>query len=330
MTTVYFATNRKPVDPFADPWFGFDVAPLVPEGLTFAEATVSGTVIADQGSGTIDAIANVAQSSFAADTRTALTNSPKDLLVFIHGFANSFHDAITRAAYNREWLAESGVAASDMDVLAFSWPSSGALISVPPEFPDGAYVADQGRASKSGYHLAHFLNELSRLVTGFDPAANRRIILLTHSMGNWSLQAGVEAYFYQVPPPPLMFDEVVLAAADEVATTFEAPGDQRLSYLPKIAKRISVYSHSTDVALVFSQAINHNLRLGREGPDNKHDAALYPPATFRSVDCTGVRDYDWLDPIDATHQYYRRSSIVRTDIAALIAGGAVSPGVSSL
>jgi esterase/lipase superfamily enzyme len=90
-----------------------------------------------------------------------LTNSPRDLLICIHGFANSFEAAITRAAYNREWLAEFGIAAADMDVIAFTWPSSGSEISVSPSFSDDAYLADQGRAGKSGYHLANSLNEVS-------------------------------------------------------------------------------------------------------------------------------------------------------------------------
>jgi esterase/lipase superfamily enzyme len=329
-STVYFATNRKPLDPFQMPWYGADPAPLTPDGLIFAEASVSGTLIAQQDSGKIDAIDNVSNGTFSANSRTALTNSPKDLLVFVHGFANAFEDAIKRAAYNREWLAESGFPAADMDVLAFTWPSNGALISVPPNFPDDAYLADQGRAGKSGYHLAHFFNELSNLVTGFDPAAKRRVILLAHSMGNWALQAGVEAYFYQVPPPPLRFDEVILAAADEVYDTFEQPSGARLSRLPEMSDRISVYSHDTDVAMFLSMAVNHNDRLGKEGPDNKTNEKLYPPATFRSVDVTAVRDYDWFDPIDATHQYYRRSPTVRIDIAKVIGGDAVAPGVSAL
>src|SRR3984885_1816573 len=330
MTTVYFATNRKPLDPFQAPWYGFDPAPLTPDGLIFAEATVSGTVIAVQDSGTIDAIDNISPTTFSAASRTVLTNSPPDPLIFIHGFAHRFEAAITRAAYNREWLAEPGVAAADMDVLPFTWPSSGSVVSVPPSFPDDAYVADQGRAGKSGYHLAHFLNEVSKLFTGFDPAAKRRVILLAHSMGNWALEAGVEAFFYQVPPPPLAFDEVVLAAADEVATSFETPDGGRLARLSGISKRISVYSNDVDVAMFLSMAVNRNDRLGKDGADNKTNTTLYPPATFRNVDCTGVDDYNKLDPIDATHQYYRRSPIVRADIAALIGGGTVKPGVSSL
>lgn len=330
MTTVYFATNRLPLNPFQAPWYGFEAAPQTAAGLIFAEASVSGTNLADESSGTIDAIGNVSDTSFAADTRTALTNSPRDLFVFVHGFANAFEDAITRAAYNQLWLARAGIAAADMDVLAFTWPSAGALISVPPHYATDAYTADQLRAGASGYHVAHFLNELANLVKGFDPAAKRRVILLAHSMGNWALQGGVEAFFYQFPPPPLMFDEVILAAADEVAETFEVPNGGRLSFLPKIAKRISVYASEIDVAMFLSMAVNRNDRLGFKGAENKDNQTLYPPATFRSVDCTSIDDYSWIDPPDATHQYYRRSPTVRADIAALIAGQPVAPGVSKL
>ena len=33
MTTVYFATNRKPLEPFQPPWYGYDPAALTPDGL---------------------------------------------------------------------------------------------------------------------------------------------------------------------------------------------------------------------------------------------------------------------------------------------------------
>jgi esterase/lipase superfamily enzyme len=306
------------------------VADDTPDGLIFAEAQVTGTDLSNAASGTIAAIVNVSPGSFSADSRTALANSTRDLLVFIHGFDNAFKDAITRAAFNREYLAQSGLPAANMDVLAFTWPSSGLLIAAPPDFPDAAYRADQARASESGYQLAHFLNELSSLFTGFDPAGNRRVILLAHSMGNWALQAGVEAFFAQAPTPPLRFDEVVLAAADEVANTFEAPDGGRLSLLRNITRRVSVYCNARDDALALSSIVNGNARLGQAGPTDKTDAALYPPATFRTVDCTDVFDYNQLDPIDATHQYYRLSGTVRGDIATLIGGANVEPGVSAL
>jgi len=97
-----------------------------------------------------------------------------------------------------------------------------------------------------------------------------------------------------------------------------------------MSKRISVYYNEVDVAMFLSMAVNRNDRLGKDGADNKTNTALYPPDRFRNVDCTGVDDYNKLDPIDATHQYYRRSPTVRADIAALIGGDPVAPGVSSL
>src|SRR5580704_14608727 len=77
-----------------------------------------------------------------------------------HAFANAFEAAFSRAAFNREWFASSPVAGEDMTVLAFSWPSEGALIAVPPHFLSGAYRADQARAGSSGADLAWFLDEV--------------------------------------------------------------------------------------------------------------------------------------------------------------------------
>ena len=91
--------------------------------------------------------------------------------------------------------------------------------------------------------------------------------------------------------------------------------------MPPPARRISLYYSRKDVAMYLSQAINLSRRLGFDGPDDKRDPTRYPTAMFRIVDCTEVKDFDPLSPPDATHQYYRRSRIVRTDIAAAMADG---------
>ena len=79
-----------------------------------------------------------------------------------------------------------------------------------------------------------------------------------------------------------------------------------------------------------SMAVNKNIRLGYSGPADKSNESIYPPATFRSVDCTEVFDFFGLIPPDATHQYYRRSKTVRADIVKLMANQPVTDGVSSL
>ena len=145
-------------------------------------------------------------------------------------------------------------------------------------------------------------------------------------MGNHALQAAVQWWFDSRGSDDLMFDAAVLAAADEVDDTFEARGGTRLSNLPKLAERIAIYYSQRDVAMYLSTTLNLNARLGYGGPDDKSDASVYPDSKFRIVDCTEVADFPPLDPPDATHQYYRRSKIVRADIASVFAGGAVPPG----
>ena len=52
-------------------------------------------------------------------------------------------------------------------------------------------------------------------------AKGNRVFLLAHSMGNWALQAAVESWFAHGNGDAFLFDEALLAAADEVHNTFE-------------------------------------------------------------------------------------------------------------
>ena len=249
--------------------------------------------------------------------------------MFIHGFANAFEAAVSRAAFNREWFASSPVAGADMTVLAFSWPSDG-QIAVPPHFLSGAYQADQARAGSSGAHLAWFLDEVKSLR---DEAKRqnprRRVVLLAHSMGNFALAAGVQAWFLSRGTTAI-FDYAVLAAADEIDKSFELPAGARLSRLPDLAAGISVYYSLRDVAIILSQAINLTERLGFDGPSHKSNQTQYPPNRFRSINCTELKDYNSIVPPDSSHQYYRRSPKARDDIARAFTGQAVTPGESNL
>ena len=77
-----------------------------------------------------------------------LSNAGRDLLVFIHGFDNTLSDAVTRAAFNREWLAASQMPGTDTTVIAFSWPSKGQIIAFPVLQAD--YLADQHYGEEFG------------------------------------------------------------------------------------------------------------------------------------------------------------------------------------
>jgi esterase/lipase superfamily enzyme len=326
-TTVYFATNRVAQGPTAD-WhsYGADIVPPMDPGLvTYAAAFVEGTDLLVEGSGTITAISHAQPGGFEAGVSRDILGSGKNILVFIHGFANSFFNAITRAAFNREWFAASGISAADTTIVAFTWPSLGKLIAAPPHLLPDDYLRDQSQAGRSGFHIASFFANLQTMLTQIR-AQGRRVFLLAHSMGNFALQAAVEGWFMHGRPAEVLFDEVFLAAGDERFDSFELPMDARLGRLAELTPRISIYYSVRDIALYLSFAVNLVTRLGHEGPRHKADATRYPPARYRVPDCADVDDYNMVIPPDASHQYYRRSRKVRADIAAAMRNDPNLPG----
>lgn len=318
--SVLFATNRQqgPNDMAGLPTFTDVPLPATPEGLLCAAATVAGIDVTRPQHGNIAAITPISQAGFdAADLRTLL-DSPRDILVFVHGAANDFTDAITRAAYNKVWLAQAKLAdvASDFDVIAFCWPARHYFIpDILGDLID--YHLDQQAARQSAYHFGLLMTLLYELQPRL---GRRRLNLLCHSMGNDLLGGAVELWFANPGMPPLpLFDEVVLAAADETATTFSAPDGRRLSNLWRLGREITVYYNNDDKLLQLSNIVNRDFRLGYDGPPNKADTRFFSPNVYEFVDCTGVNDYISND-IDRSHQYYRQSPTVRADIADSLAG----------
>ena len=173
-------------------------------------------------------------------------------------------------------------------------------------------------AGQSGYHLMTFFSRLQPIIEAAR-SAGKRVFLLAHSMGNWALQAAVESWFSHGNGQAMLFDEIILAAADERYDTIEFPQPGRLSSLYRLGGRISIYYSGADQVLKASEIINLGAeRLGQGGPRNRADATLFPPARYRMVDCTSFRDYAF--DFASSHQYYRRSPAVRTDIAQTMTG----------
>jgi len=330
--TVYFATNRVAQGPTTD-WHSYGaeiIPPTDASQVTYAAAFVQGTDLTVEGSGTIAAISHPRAGGFAAGVVQDIVGSGKNILVFIYGFANSFLNAIARAAYNREWFAASGASAADTTVIAFSWPSLGQLIAAPPHLLPDDYLRDQSQAGRSAFHIASFFANLQPMLTQVRNQG-RRIFLLAHSMGNFALAGAIESWFSHNNPARTLFDEVLLAAADERWDSFTLPMAARLSRLPQFTPRTSIYYSIRDIALYLSVTVNFISRLGHEGPIHENDAALYPPAQFRLLNCAEVGDYNLLNPPDASHQYYRRSPKVRADIAAVMRSAPnLAGGVSQL
>jgi esterase/lipase superfamily enzyme len=230
--------------------------------------------------------------------------------VFIHGFDNSFSDAITRAAFNREWLAASDQPGANMTVIAFSWPSLGKAFSLP--IPQRDYLTDQNMAKNSGIHLMTFLANLSPILKAAR-AQGQRATLLAHSMGNLALESGTENWFLHGNGDDLMLDLAVLAAADCRYDSFDQPFPAGLSGLGRLSERISIYYSESDQILKLSMVVNLGAkRLGQDGPHNMADTTAFPTNVYTMVDCSDFRDYDF--DFMSSHQYYRLSPTVRSII----------------
>ena len=320
-TTVYFATNRfanHPADWHGSYTFGM-VAPANPLQVTYGTAFVDSARLEPDSDavGAIRSLQDLQKGNFSNEAFRDLAEGGRNILVFIHGFANSFEDALSRAAFNREWFCASNVGDADTTVVAFSWPSRGQVLAVPGLFLP--YKEDRRAAGGSGLHLMRFFSNLLPILE--EARRNgRRTFLLTHSMGNLALQAAVQAWFETGQRAAEMFDEVFMAAPDIDDNAFAAGATNSLAPLCQIAKRISVlYNRNDRVLDVLSENINHRTRLGQDGPLGLEDATLFPSDVYRLTDCSGFTDYDSRS-FQNSHQYYRRSPDVRAAIAALMPG----------
>ncbi|HWA92228.1 MAG TPA: alpha/beta hydrolase [Rhizomicrobium sp.] len=310
--TVYFATNRV-VAGHAEDYRNYGngiVAPTDPLAVSHGIAFVEDANLTADTVGAIKRIQDVSKGQFGAQAAADLSSPGRNLLIFIHGFDNSFENAITRAAFNQQWFRASGVAGADTTVIAFSWPSLGKLISFPILFAD--YCRDQMQAGQSGMHIMRFFAGLEPVIRKAR-AAGRKTFLLAHSMGHFALQAALESWFLHGNGQADLFDEAFLCAADEQHNSFAFPAPGRLSDLKLLARRISVYYSTSDQVLHLSHVLNGIRRLGERGPEDMSNATLFPPGQYRMVDCSGFADYD--RDFQGSHQYYRRSKLARADIA---------------
>jgi hypothetical protein len=299
-TTVFFATNRHLTgDPAAPDSYGPDIQQAA---LTYGTAFVNGVDIKADEQGGITSIQDTNHGTFAPGPAADLAAGGRNLLVFLHGFANNFRDAITRAAFVRDFLAESYLPGTDATVIAFAWPSLGKVVGFPDL--DAHYQRDLRTAQDSAPHLMRFFAELQPLLQAARARGNRTC-LLAHSMGGLALQGAVKSWFASGNGPAHLFDTAILAAADCAADAFAQPG---LSDLPTLARHVSVYFSESDAVLKIARTLTGHQRLGQQGP------TPMPPAPLRLFDATGIDDYD--TGFLASHQYYRRSPTVRAAIAA--------------
>lgn len=339
-TTVYFATNRQRArDGTKSSDYAGESGPAgLPGRVTHAMGFVEGTDLTRLESGRLASIQGVEPDDFGAALQEDLT-SGRNLLIFIHGFANSFSDSITRAAFNREFLAASGAAAADCSVVSFSWPSRGITVD-PGDILGGialgpltlalkllgitasplanAYFEDQKAAAASAADIVSFLDRLRPAITKVRRRGGR-VFLLAHSMGNWVLENALNHWAKMGMPRGMLFDEAISASADSPFQE-DGIGPHWLNHLGKVSGRVSLYHSAGDQILRLSQVVNNIQRLGRSGPPDRADMMRYPKDRWRFVDCEKLHDTGPGLTLDSSHQFYRRLPEVRDDVARVMTG----------
>lgn len=272
--------------------------------------------------------AQLGSAALFDDLRKILKSENKDIIIYIHGFANDFANTAKRAAALEHLYGEGGKSAI---VVAFSWPSNGKV------FGSYNYHSDRDDASLSGVAMARTLMKLVEFLQqlraedrqilidaqreGRVPEeselkqCNRNIHVVAHSMGNWALRHAINRFAeINEGRVPRIIDHCFLMAADDDADSLAH--DHKLSKLLKLANYIHVYHARDDRALQVSDSTKGNpSRLGAHGPENLD----LLDERVMAIDCRDVSD---TTTSHGRHQYYRLRKEVLTDVVATLAGKA--------
>lgn len=223
---------------------------------------------------------------------TVENSKSKRLLIFVHGFNNTFSQAARRA----------GQLAYDLDMRAtpvlYSWPSRGSAL---------AYVSDKGLSGHEGSSLANFI---AHVVV---ESKARSFTLIAHSMGNHIFSAALEtlpAAFkergYKLDDGKLPFEDIIMAAPDVEQQRFKDTVSPKLS---QSGARVTVYHSYADLTMYMSAFFNQRAPLGHAG--------------------VGLPGLGWLDSVNATrqsieglglyHSYFASLPVIR-DLRQLFSG----------
>jgi esterase/lipase superfamily enzyme/GNAT superfamily N-acetyltransferase len=296
--TVWYGTNRKPIDP-PDPSSGFsgerdnqvhygkcEVA--IPRSHKFGSVGSAWwrrwVRLTDDRLRIVSRMRHTSDE-FWSDLRSVLRNYPDDerqALIFLHGYRVRFDRAAIRAAQIGFDLKVPGVTAF------FSWPSRGSTFHYPG---DGESI----QASESA--IADFLRRFVH-----DSGATR-VHLIAHSMGNRGLLRAIHRITAALgESDQIRFGQIILAAPDidhdvfcELATVY-----------PRVSDRTTLYVSPSDLAVGWSRWLHDHPRVG-----------LTPPVTVvDGIDTVEVPRFDLTSL--KWHSYFAEAEGLLHDLFDLI------------
>jgi esterase/lipase superfamily enzyme len=222
------ATTRKPLNGAqARPWFGPERA----SAMTIARAKLTPPTenrLSLASVGLDDWHINSIEPVARVDELFDETTNAKDILVYVHGFNQTFETAALDAAHLADGIRFRG------GTMVFSWPSRAKLL-------DYAYDRDSAMWSRDG---------LERLLTGLTESAGvGRIHIVAHSIGSMpTMEALRQLYTRDGEAVATRIGAVVLASPDLDLDVFSSSVQRIGSLTPKI----TVITATNDRALALS------------------------------------------------------------------------------
>jgi len=220
--------------------------------------------------------------------------------LFVHGFNNSFPDALGRYLQIHRALLRGpklGIC------VLFTWPSDGS--------PAG-YFPDRRDARRSADELADVLSLLFDQLARRQTAAMRKgskctakTSIIAHSMGNYLLQKAMQTVWTRKNQPLLLslVNQLVMVAADVDNDLFgsgETVDGSDGDAMANLSYRITALYSGLDPVLGLSAGLKHfgKRRLGRSGLDR----TLPLPDNVCQMDCSGM--FGKVKPADVHSAYF--------------------------
>jgi esterase/lipase superfamily enzyme len=209
-------------------------------------------------------------------------------MVYVHGYNNSFEDALFKTAQLAFDAHFPGVP------IAFSWPSKNG-------------VADYDYDHDSADFSSDAFLQLLRLVRR--DAAVSKVYVVVHSLGNRILLDALA----HLPEKDITLTEIIMAAPDIARENFVG----RLNALKNAAKGLTLYASSADKAMLISRVKAGGVRAG----DIPEMGPVVSPG-MDTIDVTALGD----DPFSLNHSVFSSNRSLIDDIGRLIRTGARPPG----
>ncbi|TZG36034.1 alpha/beta fold hydrolase [Agrobacterium sp. B1(2019)] len=192
----------------------------------------------------------------------------RKVLIFVHGFNNSFAEALYRLAQVK---TDSG---TDAAPILFTWPSRGGPF---------AYLYDKESATYSRNALEYLIDRAAKDRNVTD------ITILAHSMGNWLALEALRQLAIRRGHLPEKVRNVIMASPDVDVDVFRLEYEQFRGPKPKV----TLFLSKDDSALSISRFLSGEKdRLGSIDPDVEPYRSKLQNADLSVVDLTKVSSGD--------------------------------------